>query len=197
MCQRTKAELNRSLAGIASRARGRSRILIPPQKSLSAPISSRALSTVAGAQGNRRPASPAGSAVAQVGGKYVPGSEAPVYEGAWQPHILLSARSVVEKNIAGVRAALAHEWAHIRHGDLWLLALERLMVVDDRACHGSDDRAARLAVVVAVVITIMMMRRRKRTSGRQKEREAQQRRLDFLASHVVYLRPLILRERCR
>ena len=46
--------------------------------------------------------------------------------GAWRPHILLSARSVAEKNIAGVRAALAHEWAHIRHGDLWLLALERL-----------------------------------------------------------------------
>jgi len=33
------------------------------------------------AQGRGRPASPAGSAAAQVGGKYVPGSEGPVYEG--------------------------------------------------------------------------------------------------------------------
>jgi hypothetical protein len=33
------------------------------------------------AQGRGRPASPAGSTAAQVGGKYVPGSEGPVYEG--------------------------------------------------------------------------------------------------------------------
>src|SRR5262245_52620442 len=33
------------------------------------------------AQGGGRPASPAGSAAAQVGGKYVPGSEGPVYQG--------------------------------------------------------------------------------------------------------------------
>ena len=47
---------------------------------------------------------------------------------AWRPHILLAARSVSEENKAAVRAALAHEWAHIRHGDLWLLALERLLL---------------------------------------------------------------------
>src|SRR3954467_13880664 len=33
------------------------------------------------AQGGGRPASPAGAAVAQVGGKYEPGSEGPVYRG--------------------------------------------------------------------------------------------------------------------
>ena len=47
---------------------------------------------------------------------------------AWRPHILLAARSASEENKAAVRAALAHEWAHIRHGDLWLLALERLLL---------------------------------------------------------------------
>ena len=47
---------------------------------------------------------------------------------AWRPHILLAARSVSEENRTAVRAALAHEWAHIRHGDLWLLALERLLL---------------------------------------------------------------------
>ncbi|MGI8980727.1 MAG: M56 family metallopeptidase [Pirellulaceae bacterium] len=47
---------------------------------------------------------------------------------AWRPHILLAAQSVCEENKAAVRAALAHEWAHIRHGDLWLLALERLLL---------------------------------------------------------------------
>ena len=33
------------------------------------------------AQGNRRPASPAGSSAAQVGGKYVPSGDGPVYQG--------------------------------------------------------------------------------------------------------------------
>jgi beta-lactamase regulating signal transducer with metallopeptidase domain len=47
---------------------------------------------------------------------------------AWKPHILLAAKSVCEENRAAVRAALAHEWAHICHGDLWLLALERLLL---------------------------------------------------------------------
>lgn len=47
---------------------------------------------------------------------------------AWRPHILLAARSLREDNKTAVRAALAHEWAHIRHGDLWLLALERLLL---------------------------------------------------------------------
>jgi beta-lactamase regulating signal transducer with metallopeptidase domain len=47
---------------------------------------------------------------------------------AWKPHILLATISVTEENKVAVRAALAHEWAHIRHGDLWLLALERLLL---------------------------------------------------------------------
>lgn len=47
---------------------------------------------------------------------------------AWRPHILLATKIVCEENRTAVRAALAHEWAHIRHGDLWLLALERLLL---------------------------------------------------------------------
>ncbi|MCE9525249.1 MAG: DUF1549 domain-containing protein [Planctomycetales bacterium] len=47
---------------------------------------------------------------------------------AWRPHILLATKSVCEENRPAVRAALAHEWAHICHGDLWLLALERLLM---------------------------------------------------------------------
>jgi hypothetical protein len=74
-------------------------------------------------------------------------------------------------------------------------AFDRLMVIDGRACHGADHGSARLAVVVTVMT--MMVSRSERTSGRQKEREAQQCRLDFLACHLVYLRPLILRDRCR
>jgi beta-lactamase regulating signal transducer with metallopeptidase domain len=48
--------------------------------------------------------------------------------GAAQPQIVLPTASVVETNRPAVRAALAHEWAHIRHGDLWLLALERSLL---------------------------------------------------------------------
>lgn len=48
--------------------------------------------------------------------------------GALKPRIVLPLESAVESNAALVRAALAHEWAHIRHGDLWLLALERMLV---------------------------------------------------------------------
>ena len=48
--------------------------------------------------------------------------------GTWRPAILLPMDHVREDNRAGVQAALAHEWAHIRHGDLWLLAWQRLLV---------------------------------------------------------------------
>lgn len=48
--------------------------------------------------------------------------------GALKPRILLPQASAVESNAKAVRAALAHEWAHIRHGDLWLLAIERLLL---------------------------------------------------------------------
>jgi beta-lactamase regulating signal transducer with metallopeptidase domain len=47
--------------------------------------------------------------------------------GAARPKIVLPADSLREDNVAAIRAALAHEWAHIRHGDLWLLAVERLL----------------------------------------------------------------------
>ena len=40
-----------------------------------------AMSAMMFAQGGGRPASPAGTAAAQVGGKYVPGSEGPEYQG--------------------------------------------------------------------------------------------------------------------
>ena len=48
--------------------------------------------------------------------------------GTLQPQIVLPKASIVESNAPAIRAALAHEWAHIRHGDLWLLALERLLL---------------------------------------------------------------------
>lgn len=48
--------------------------------------------------------------------------------GAARPHILLAAGSISKENAGQVRAALAHEWAHIRNGDLWLLVLERLLL---------------------------------------------------------------------
>jgi beta-lactamase regulating signal transducer with metallopeptidase domain len=47
--------------------------------------------------------------------------------GAAAPQIILPT-GLEKSHVAAVRAALAHEWAHIRHGDLWLLALERLLV---------------------------------------------------------------------
>jgi hypothetical protein len=47
--------------------------------------------------------------------------------GLWRSKILLPEGS--EKAAAPVlRAALAHEWTHIRHGDLWLLAIERALL---------------------------------------------------------------------
>ncbi len=48
--------------------------------------------------------------------------------GALSPQIILPASSLAESNRSAVQAALAHEWAHIRHGDLWLLAIERLLL---------------------------------------------------------------------
>jgi beta-lactamase regulating signal transducer with metallopeptidase domain len=48
--------------------------------------------------------------------------------GAIRPAILLPDEHVRDENLAGVQAALAHEWAHIHHGDLWLLAWQRLLL---------------------------------------------------------------------
>jgi beta-lactamase regulating signal transducer with metallopeptidase domain len=47
--------------------------------------------------------------------------------GAAAPQIILPV-GLDKSQVTAVRAALAHEWAHIRHGDLWLLALERLLL---------------------------------------------------------------------
>ncbi|MBI1904274.1 MAG: hypothetical protein HYS13_24530 [Planctomycetia bacterium] len=44
-----------------------------------------------------------------------------------RPVVLLPESSLDDGQRNVVRAALAHEWAHVRHGDLWLLALERLL----------------------------------------------------------------------
>jgi protocatechuate 3,4-dioxygenase beta subunit len=50
--------------------------------------------------------------------------------GLWQPTILLPAQAVqLGACDASLRAILAHEWAHIERGDLWLLALGRLLLV--------------------------------------------------------------------
>src|SRR6185503_2131004 len=48
--------------------------------------------------------------------------------GTLRPRIVLPLESATESNAPAVRAALAHEWAHIASGDLWLLALERSLV---------------------------------------------------------------------
>ncbi|MDX1947923.1 MAG: M56 family metallopeptidase [Pirellulaceae bacterium] len=48
--------------------------------------------------------------------------------GAARPRILLPVEATRESNRPAIRAALAHEWAHIRRGDLWLLSLERLLL---------------------------------------------------------------------
>jgi beta-lactamase regulating signal transducer with metallopeptidase domain len=50
--------------------------------------------------------------------------------GLWQPIILLPTDAVqVGASDASLRAILAHECAHIERGDLWLLALGRLLLV--------------------------------------------------------------------
>ncbi len=51
------------------------------RKLIAAGAAAFAMSAVMFAQGGGRPASPAGSSATQVGGKYVPGSEGPVYQG--------------------------------------------------------------------------------------------------------------------
>jgi beta-lactamase regulating signal transducer with metallopeptidase domain len=51
----------------------------------------------------------------------------PMVLGVVRPVVLLPASSLAEGQRAAVRAALAHEWAHVHHGDLWLLALARLL----------------------------------------------------------------------
>jgi beta-lactamase regulating signal transducer with metallopeptidase domain len=52
----------------------------------------------------------------------------PVALGTLRPVIVLPAGSVDRVAEADLAAVLAHEWAHIRRGDLWLLALSRWLL---------------------------------------------------------------------
>ncbi len=52
--------------------------------------------------------------------------------GLWQPTILLPAHALQSQEpstASALRAILAHEWAHIERGDLWLLAFGRLLLI--------------------------------------------------------------------
>jgi beta-lactamase regulating signal transducer with metallopeptidase domain/5-hydroxyisourate hydrolase-like protein (transthyretin family) len=51
----------------------------------------------------------------------------PVATGALRPTIVLPQRFVENSPSGELRAVLGHEWAHIRNGDLWLLALDRCL----------------------------------------------------------------------
>src|SRR5262249_47460951 len=53
----------------------------------------------------------------------------PVALGTLRPAILLPARAVDGVSEQQLEPVLAHEWAHIRRGDLWLLALLRWLLV--------------------------------------------------------------------
>ncbi|WP_435008578.1 M56 family metallopeptidase [Tundrisphaera lichenicola] len=52
----------------------------------------------------------------------------PVAVGLIRPSILLPIRFVEAEPEGRIEAALTHEWAHIRNGDLWLLAGTRLLL---------------------------------------------------------------------
>ncbi len=49
--------------------------------------------------------------------------------GVFRPTILLSSKINAADDQGGLEAVLAHEWAHIRNGDLRLLAVSRLMLL--------------------------------------------------------------------
>ncbi len=51
----------------------------------------------------------------------------PVATGTLWPTIVLPARFGENSQRGELRAVLGHEWAHIRNGDLWLLALDRCL----------------------------------------------------------------------
>ncbi|HEX5447348.1 MAG TPA: M56 family metallopeptidase, partial [Pirellulales bacterium] len=52
----------------------------------------------------------------------------PLAMGLFRPAIVLPRSCEAAAPGANVESAIAHEWAHIRHGDLWLLALSRLLL---------------------------------------------------------------------
>ncbi len=58
-----------------------------------------------------------------------PNLSSAVVLGTLRPTILLPSAVVDEAARNGASAALAHEWAHIKNGDLWLLASGRLMLL--------------------------------------------------------------------
>jgi beta-lactamase regulating signal transducer with metallopeptidase domain len=52
----------------------------------------------------------------------------PVALGVLRPTIILPERFLSREPDSGLEAVLAHEWAHVRNRDLWLLALLRLLL---------------------------------------------------------------------
>lgn len=52
----------------------------------------------------------------------------PIATGTLRPTILLPAPFASEERSRDCRSVLAHEWAHIRNGDLWLLAVDRWLL---------------------------------------------------------------------
>jgi len=68
-----------------------------------------AMSAAIAAQGGR-PASPAGSSATQVGGKYVPGSEGPVYQGASGSRSPTAARSNADATCSAGAAPVTARW---------------------------------------------------------------------------------------
>ncbi len=59
----------------------------------------------------------------------VGGVTQPVAVGLFRPTIVLPDWFVETESEARVEAALAHEWAHLRRGDLWTLAASRVLFV--------------------------------------------------------------------
>ena len=53
----------------------------------------------------------------------------PVAVGLWRPVILLPTTMVKQSEPSELRTVLAHELAHVRHRDLWLLAALRALLV--------------------------------------------------------------------
>lgn len=81
--------------------------------------------------------------------------------GPWRPTIVLPRHAVDRSSREDLRLMLAHEWAHVRAGDLWLLAALRLAAVAslvslspdhaDLLCHRAMilGRAGREAEAIA------------------------------------------------
>ncbi|MHC4401279.1 MAG: M56 family metallopeptidase [Planctomycetota bacterium] len=68
-------------------------------------------------------------AVAFAGMWWIKQSARRVAVGIVKPTILLPSQLAREGRARGLRAALAHEWAHINNRDLWLLAIGRCLLM--------------------------------------------------------------------